>query len=101
MINYVIALVMFCGLTTPAYGEYYKYQDANGNVIFTDNPSNIPEDRRYEMKTVMEPKRNKETIAENDLPDRRKVKCPKCGAVFTIDVLLEEHWRKQLHLCRQ
>lgn len=71
LINYAIALLMLCVPLNASFAEYYKYKDANGNVIFTDSPSNIPEGQRANMKTVMEPAKNSETSPDNNLPGKR------------------------------
>ena len=33
-------------LSLPVSAEYYRYIDKNGNVSFTDNLENVPEDQR-------------------------------------------------------
>jgi len=38
---------------SPAFvlAEFYKYKDAQGNIVFTDDVSQIPEDQRPNIKT--------------------------------------------------
>jgi hypothetical protein len=50
----LIIVVVSLALLTQANAEYYKYIDENGNVVFTDNAGNIPENQRSKVKTFKE-----------------------------------------------
>ncbi len=49
----IIVLVSLAFLTQ-ANAEYYRYTDENGNVVFTDNAANIPENQRSKVKPIKE-----------------------------------------------
>lgn len=55
MINLVIVFLLIISAATQAYAEFYEYQDANGNIIMTDNPGNLTESQRSKMKTIRQP----------------------------------------------
>jgi hypothetical protein len=55
MNKYLLIIVLASlALLTQANAEYYRYIDENGNVVFTDNASNIPENQRSRVKTIEE-----------------------------------------------
>lgn len=66
MINYIILFILIFGASIPAYGEYYKYEDSNGNVIITDNPSNVPESQKSKTKTIKQPQADQITTSESE-----------------------------------
>jgi hypothetical protein len=44
-----VLFVVFLVLPALAWGEFYKYKDAEGNIHFTDDVSSIPSDQLPEM----------------------------------------------------
>jgi len=46
---FMVSLLMVA--TIPALGEYYQYTDQNGNIRFTDDLYEVPEDQRANMQT--------------------------------------------------
>jgi hypothetical protein len=48
IILFVFAVLM---MASQGWSEYYQYKDDEGNLRFTDDPVNIPEDQRAEVKT--------------------------------------------------
>ncbi len=69
--------LFFC---TPSSAEYYKYVDEKGNILFTDDISSIPKDKRkktkeyYEVKSKEKNRQNRieqeETELENSMPQQ-------------------------------
>lgn len=57
----LIVLVMSIAFAVPAHSENYKYTDKNGNIIFTDDLSNIPEDQRSKVKGLEDQRGSPET----------------------------------------
>ncbi len=51
MIKTVLVAVLLLLVAVPAAGEYYQYRDAQGNLRFTDDPANLPEDQRPDLQT--------------------------------------------------
>ena len=47
LIVMVLAVMVFSVM--PAVGEYYQYQDSKGNLVFTDDPTTIPENEQTEV----------------------------------------------------
>jgi hypothetical protein len=64
----IICILFF--LTPQLYAEYYKYKDNNGNIVFTDNLSQVPPDQRSGVKSYQTIKSNKplSVKTENTLP---------------------------------
>jgi predicted RNase H-like nuclease (RuvC/YqgF family) len=60
----VILALVLAGAIAPARSEMYKYRDAQGNVCFTDNLAQIPEDQRSGALTL-------ESIAAEDAVDNK------------------------------
>jgi hypothetical protein len=69
MIKNICALFLLFTLTVPAYAEYYQYEDSNGNAVFTDDPSSIPNSKRAKMKTVNDSQAAQKSTSENIRPD--------------------------------
>ncbi|RII26070.1 MAG: hypothetical protein CXR30_17065 [Geobacter sp.] len=69
MIKLIFAFITLLALTAPAFAEYYKYEDSNGNVVFTDNPSSIPRSKSAKMNTVRDSQETQKQISENIRPD--------------------------------
>ena len=46
----IVSLVLL--LSVLAGAEYYKYIDEDGNVSFTDNIMNVPEDQRQNTQAI-------------------------------------------------
>ena len=45
-----LAIILPMLLATPAAADYYyRYTDESGNIYFTDDPGNVPENRRSEI----------------------------------------------------
>lgn len=63
-----VALILSAGLL-PADAEYYKYVDEHGNITFTDDLSNVPEEERSNAKKLKEPKPSQPSRRERP-PDR-------------------------------
>ena len=57
-----LLILLFC---SPVSAEFYKYTDADGNVRFTDDLSNVPEDQRPDVRRYQE---SKTTAAPAPLP---------------------------------
>ena len=55
----------------PAYGDYYKYEDQDGNIIITDNPTSMPENSQSRVITIKEPEETQVTAPPDNLPLRR------------------------------
>jgi len=51
---FIIPIFIFCCTLSSASAEYYKYVDENGNILFTDDISSIPKDKRKETKEYYE-----------------------------------------------
>ncbi len=47
----ILSVLMILVAAPHGWGEYYQYKDNQGNLRFTDNPANIPEDQRADTKT--------------------------------------------------
>lgn len=68
MNKYVLILVVISfAFLTQAHAEFYKYVDENGNVVFTDNIGNIPENQRSKVKALKEQQGASQNSSENDL----------------------------------
>jgi hypothetical protein len=54
-----LGILTVANLPWPARGEFYKYIDGNGNVRFTDDLSNVPQEQRTQVEEYQEaaPKR--------------------------------------------
>lgn len=49
----VLALLAALLFAAPASADYiYQYTDENGHVRFTDDPGNVPEEKRSDMKQM-------------------------------------------------
>ncbi len=49
----LLSLMMGLLVASPAVAEYiYQYKDENGHVRFTDDPGNVPEGKRSDMKQI-------------------------------------------------
>ena len=49
----VLALLTALLFAAPASADYiYQYTDENGHVRFTDDPGNVPEEKRSDMKQI-------------------------------------------------
>ena len=49
----VLALLTALVFAAPASADYiYQYTDENGHVRFTDDPGNVPEEKRSDMKQM-------------------------------------------------
>ena len=51
MVKKILLAVLVLFMAMPAAGEYYQYKDAEGNLRFTDDLSNVPEDQQPKIKT--------------------------------------------------
>lgn len=53
---WICNLALFAALTwaSPGMGEFYKYQDAHGNVIYTDDLSKVPPEQRSKAQMYEE-----------------------------------------------
>jgi hypothetical protein len=49
------ALAIFFLTMAPCHGQFYKYVDKQGNIIFTDDLSNVPADQRHAVEEYEEP----------------------------------------------
>ena len=73
MNKYVLILIAISfALVTQANADFYKYVDENGNVVFTDNIGNIPENQRSKVNTFKEQQGSPQTPSENDLHYQHK-----------------------------
>jgi len=62
-IRWSICLVIIF-ICTPVFGEFYRFLDENGNVTYTDDLSQVPEEQRPKAKTYIESKRILEEKAD-------------------------------------
>jgi hypothetical protein len=69
LIKLFICMIIFF-FSTPAYAEFYKYVDENGNIHFTDDFNRVPEDQRAGLKGYEESTSDTET----DTVDKKTVK---------------------------
>ena len=61
-----LALLIALLFAGPAAAEYiYQYTDENGHVRFTDDPGNVPEEKRTDMKRIKNDSPDKKTIENN------------------------------------
>lgn len=44
-------MLTFFTTLSSTYAEYYQYKDASGNIVFTDDLSQVPENQRPDIKT--------------------------------------------------
>ena len=65
----IITFFLSFTITIPAHAEYYKYEDSNGNVVFTDNSSSIPSSKRAKIETAKDSQESQISISENFRPD--------------------------------
>ncbi|MFZ2633289.1 MAG: DUF4124 domain-containing protein [Desulfosalsimonadaceae bacterium] len=75
----IVFLSVLLFMATPASGEYYQYEDSQGNQRFTDDVANIPEDQRTDIKTFesvqSEPQQDmtgEDAVQEEDASDNQK-----------------------------
>ena len=68
MIKIVLALFSLLVLPIAAYAEYYKYEDSNGSVVFTDNPSSIPGSKKAKIKKIKDSQETQKNNTENMRP---------------------------------
>lgn len=65
-----VLMILFC-ISSPLFGEYYKYTDKDGIVHFTDNLANVPveqrttADRYEEIKTPAGLDRDRAALKQN------------------------------------
>lgn len=66
-----LALFTALAWASPGMGEFYRYQDAHGNVIYTDDLSKVPAEQRSqaEMYEESETSINPEKVQENKAAD--------------------------------
>ena len=63
----LLTVLVFAGAV--AAGNIYQYTDENGNVIFTDDPGKVPEEKRPDMKQIKsDPPTERSVYTES--PDR-------------------------------
>ncbi|MCU0599760.1 MAG: DUF4124 domain-containing protein [Desulfobacterales bacterium] len=73
MIRTIILICGFMLLATAAVAEYYQYTDQSGNLRYTDDISQVPEDQKPAMKTFKSEKKvsnepaDEAPLDENDL----------------------------------
>jgi hypothetical protein len=57
----ILLLISWPLVSTPAFAEYYRYVDKDGNVLYTDDISNVPPEQREKVKQYIEVKTAPET----------------------------------------
>ena len=65
----IVCLSILLGVSSGAWGEYYQYEDSEGVVHFTDDPSLIPSEQRDEAKvneTISDPPMSSESISDSE-----------------------------------
>lgn len=69
----LILIALSTTFTISARGEYYKYTDKNGDILFTDDLSKIPENQRAKVKEFKERKQLPQTTTpENASPPKAR-----------------------------
>jgi hypothetical protein len=64
-ITLILAVIIILSGTFPVQGEIYKYTDQSGNVHFTDDINQVPEDQRSRMTSYVEAETDSEPEAES------------------------------------
>lgn len=54
MIRFVFLLLALIGMAFPASAEFYQYKDSNGVIVFTDDPGEIPLEKRQAARRFEE-----------------------------------------------
>jgi hypothetical protein len=49
-----VALVVSLAIAGPAWAQFYKYLDKHGNVRFTDDINQVPENQRVKARSYVE-----------------------------------------------
>ena len=79
----IIGTFLALAFSIPAAAEFYRYKDAHGNTIYTDDYSKVPPDQRDEVESYVEsistPKADSEgappeAIQDDDEMDRMRLK---------------------------
>jgi len=102
----IILLSVFCFLITiPAVAEYYQYEDAQGNLRFTDDSASIPKDTQKDIttyesiqsKSFQDPSEADvqisptDTGGDNQLADREALEQMRAALAQTATTLKIEH----------
>jgi hypothetical protein len=90
----LILVVASLAILTQANAEYYKYIDENGNVVFTDNAGNIPENQRSKVKTFKEQQDSPSKPVEKDLGNKNANEKEAQGKL--MDFLKREYSAKEV-----
>lgn len=104
--KFIMALIISFALTSPVYGEMYKWVDEKGTVHFTDDLSKIPEKYRPDTEIRKTPKEissseTKEKAApppppETSQPQGFEVTLLRRHELWVAEVLLNDRVKRQL-----
>ncbi len=51
-LSFVLLVVFVLSIAAPATGALYEYRDADGNIRFTDDLGNVPEEKRENVRRI-------------------------------------------------
>lgn len=89
--KFILPLLVFClvcVLVHPAGGEYYQYRDESGNLHFTDDKSQIPEDRPGTVKAF-------ESVTSESASDTEPAERTQSGP-SNVEFPASESWNDEL-----